>query len=123
MRRREDGEALLTWFNHVTGLPRQKWGDTVIGYGRYACTYASAQSGESFLTGFSQRKSALSLYVMTGYKDRTEPLSRLGKPKLGRSSLFLGKLAEIDMPAREGIFFALVRVKCGAITLGGKSEQ
>ncbi len=95
-RRRDDGLALLELFNRVTGLKPQMWGPSIVGYGRYLYRYDSGREGEHFLTGFSPRKTALTVYIMPGYSDLAEPLSRLGKHRLGKSCLYLNKLAEID---------------------------
>lgn len=103
LRRREDGKLLLAWFARVTGLTPRMWGDSMIGYGRYAYTYDSGHSGEMFLTGFSPRKSSLSLYVLPGYRDMETLLSRLGKHKLGKSCLYINKLADVDMAVLEEI--------------------
>ncbi len=102
-RRRADGEALLAFFGNITGLEPVMWGGSIIGYGRYAYRYESGREGEFFLTGFSPRKSALSLYIMPGYQDLSEPLSRLGKHKTGRSCLYINKLADVDMAVLEEI--------------------
>lgn len=96
-RRREDGLALLEFFNSLTGLPPKMWGPSIVGYGRYAYKYESGREGEFFLTGFSPRKSALTIYVMPGYRDMSEKLDRLGKHKLGKSCLYINKLADIDL--------------------------
>lgn len=95
--RKADGLTLLRWFPEVTGLQPKMWGPSMIGYGRYAYTYDSGRSGEMFLTGFSPRKTSLVLYIMPGYADLAEPLSRLGKHKLGKSCLYVNKLADVDM--------------------------
>lgn len=96
-RRREDGQTLLAFFNEVTGLPPRMWGGSIIGYGRYHYTYDSGREGDFMLTGFSPRKSALSLYVMSGFEKRAEKLERLGKHKIGKSCLYVNKLSDIDM--------------------------
>lgn len=96
-RRREDGLVLLEFFNDVTGLEPRMWGESIIGYGRYYYKYDSGREGEFMLTGFSPRKSALSLYVMSGFSNRAEKMKRLGKHKTGRSCLYVNKLADIDM--------------------------
>ncbi|MEO1078260.1 MAG: DUF1801 domain-containing protein [Pseudomonadota bacterium] len=103
MQRREDGKRLLTWFARITGLEPRMWGDSMIGYGRYAYTYASGHSGEMFLTGFSPRKSALSLYVLPGYDDLSAQLGRLGKHKLGKSCLYIKRLDDVDIDVLEEI--------------------
>ncbi len=102
-RRRVDGQALLAFFNRVTGLEPRMWGASIVGYGRYAYTYESGRSGEFFLTGFSPRKSALTIYVMPGYRDMSDKLIRLGKHKIGKSCLYINKLADVDMDVLEEI--------------------
>lgn len=101
--RREDGLVLLEFFGRVTGLEPKMWGGSIIGYGRYAYTYESGHSGEFFLTGFSPRKSALTVYVMPGYRDMSDQLARLGKHKTGKSCLYINKLADIDINVLEEI--------------------
>ncbi|MEM1188010.1 MAG: DUF1801 domain-containing protein [Pseudomonadota bacterium] len=103
LQRREDGKRLLPWFAGITGLAPRMWGDSMIGYGRYAYTYASGHSGEMFLTGFSPRKSALSLYVLPGYEDLGAQLRRLGKHKLGKSCLYIKRLDDVDIDVLEEI--------------------
>ncbi|WP_409201384.1 DUF1801 domain-containing protein [Leisingera sp. M658] len=38
-----------------------------------------------------------SIYIMPGYQDYGAILARLGKHKLGRSCLYVSKLADIDL--------------------------
>jgi len=102
-RRREDGLILLEFFNRVTGLKPQMWGASMIGYGRYRYKYKSGREGEYFLTGFSPRKAALSVYIMPGYRDLEDKLARLGKHKIGQSCLYINKLDDIDMDVLEEI--------------------
>ncbi|PCJ95992.1 MAG: hypothetical protein COA52_02825 [Hyphomicrobiales bacterium] len=102
-RRREDGQELLDFFNRVTQLPAKMWGSSIIGYGRYRYKYESGREGESMMTGFSPRKAALSIYILPGYRDMSEKLSRLGKHKIGKSCLYINKLADIDMAVLEEI--------------------
>lgn len=104
-RRREDGQQLLEFFNRATGLVPVMWGDTMIGYGRYHYKYESGREGDFFLTGFSPRKASLSVYIMPGYRfgEMPDKLSRLGKHKLGKSCLYINKLADVDMDVLEEI--------------------
>lgn len=101
--RRADGLTLLKFFNRVTGLKPKMWGPSIIGYGRYHYKYDSGREGEFFLTGFSPRKTALTIYVMPGYQDMSEKLKRLGKHKTGKSCLYISKLNDIDMDVLEEI--------------------
>lgn len=104
-KKRADAEALLSLFNRVTGLKPKMWGPTIIGYGRYYYKYESGREGESMLTGFSPRKQNLSVYIMPGYRfgDMEQKLSRLGKHKLGKSCLYINKLADVDLDVLEEI--------------------
>ena len=101
--RRADGLTLLKFFNRITGLKPQMWGPSIVGYGRYYYKTGSGREGEFFLTGFSPRKSALTVYIMPGYRDLSEQLKRLGKHKLGKSCLYINKLDDIDEDVLEEI--------------------
>lgn len=102
-RRREDGLVLLDFFNRITGWKPVMWGPSIIGYGRYAYKYESGREGEFLITGFSPRKSALSVYVMPGYRDMSDKLARLGKHKTGKSCLYIKKLSDVDVNVLEEI--------------------
>ncbi len=101
--RKADAEFLLSWFETTTGFPPVMWGPSIIGFGRYHYQYESGRQGDSLITGFSPRKSNMSIYIMPGYQDLTEPLSRLGKHKAGVSCLYINKLADIDIVVLEEI--------------------
>ncbi len=102
-RRREDGVALLALFNRVTQLKPVMWGTSIIGYGRYHYKYDSGREGAHLMTGFSPRKSALSIYIMPGYRDLAAMLDRLGKHKAGKSCLYINKLDDVELPVLEEI--------------------
>ena len=99
--RRSDAQALDQMFQRVTGLQPVMWGPSIIGYGRYDYTYDSGRSGSFLATGFSPRKANLSIYIMPGYADFSDILVRLGKHKIGKSCLYINKLADIDMAVLE----------------------
>lgn len=73
------------------------WGPAIVGYGRYRYQYDSGHKGEYMLTGFSPRKSALSIYILPGYRDLSEKLGRLGPHKTGKSCLYIKKLSDVDL--------------------------
>lgn len=70
-KRREDGLVLDAIFQEVTGAQPVLWGPTMIGYGsyRYISPANPRTRGEWPKTGFSPRKTALTLY---GLKDVAE---------------------------------------------------
>jgi len=94
--RRADALALDALFRDVTGWQPRMWGPSIVGYGSYRYTYESGRSGEMCATGFSPRKANLSIYIMPGYTDFGEILAGLGKHRLGKSCLYVNKLADID---------------------------
>ncbi|MFN3211805.1 MAG: DUF1801 domain-containing protein [Henriciella sp.] len=104
-KKRADAEVLLEFFDRVTGLKASMWGPSIIGYGRYHYKYESGREGEFMLTGFSPRKANLVFYIMPGYRsdEMQDMLARLGKHKLGKSCLYVNKLADIDMDVLEEI--------------------
>jgi hypothetical protein len=101
--RRADAETLLEMMRRVTGCEPKMWGPTIVGFGRYHYTYESGREGEYMLTGFSPRKANLVLYVMPGYEDKDEILGRLGKHRIGKSCLYVNKLADVDLDVLEEI--------------------
>jgi Domain of unknown function (DU1801) len=103
--RRADAIRLDAIFREVTGWLPQMWGPSIIGYGAYDYRYESGREGEMCATGFSPRKTNLVLYIMPGYTDFKDILAGLGKHKLGKSCLYLGKLADVD----EAALRALIR--------------
>ena len=72
------------------------WGNSIIGFGEYTYYRSNGDVGHFMATGFSPRKSGPTLYILPGYKDYSEMLSRLGKHKLGKSCLYLKRLDDID---------------------------
>ena len=95
--KRADAERLDEIFRETTGFEPVMWGPSIVGYGRYHYVYKSGREGDFLATGFAPRKAALSIYIMPGYADFGGILDRLGKHKIGKSCLYVNKLADIDM--------------------------
>lgn len=107
--RRADALALDQLFRDVTGFTPRMWGPTIVGYGQYHYVYDTGREGDFLATGFSPRKANLSIYIMPGYQDYAEILGRLGKHKLGKSCLYVNKLADIDTAVLEELVRAGLR--------------
>lgn len=110
--RKADAETLDAMFQRLTGWQPRMFGPTIIGYGSYDYTYDSGHSGTTLATGFSPRKANQVLYIMPGYADMGDALNRLGKHKIGKSCLYINKLADVDMTVLEEI------VQAGLADLG-----
>ncbi len=105
--RREDAKVMLEVFKKVTGLPPKMWGPSIIGFGSYHYKYDSGREGDMARTGFSPRKANLVLYLMGGYCNpateakMTKLREKLGKHRMGKSCLYLGRLSSVDMDVLE----------------------
>jgi hypothetical protein len=95
--KRADSFAILELMREVTGEESSMWGTSIVGFGSYSYKYASGRTGEWFLTGFAPRKRNLTLYIMTGFDQYKALLEDLGKFKMGRSCLYINKLADVDL--------------------------
>ena len=95
--RRQDAAVLVDLFSNVTEFAPKMWGDSILGFGQYHYRYATGCEGDFLATGFSPRKSNLSIYILPGYGDFSDILKNLGKHKLGKSCVYVNKLADIDL--------------------------
>ncbi len=96
-KRRKDCRTVLAMMQEITGDKPKMWGESIIGFGSYHYRYESGREGDWFLTGFSPRKEALTLYIMSGLKGAQALLKKLGKYKTGKSCLYINKLEDIDL--------------------------
>lgn len=110
--KRDDARVLDALFRRVTGETPKMWGPNMIGYGEYCTTYASGRDVHWMRSGFSPRKAKHTLYLMGGYCDdltaagHADALARLGKHSVGKSCLYVNKLADIDLAVLEEIVAA-----------------
>lgn len=94
--RRADAHAVLDLMADLSGLEAEMWGPSIVGFGRQDLTYADGSTLDWPVIGFSPRKTSLVLYLMDGYEGHAALLARLGKHKIGRSCLYINKLADVD---------------------------
>jgi hypothetical protein len=97
-KRRTDAFKVLDLMKEVTGEAPKMWGSSIVGFGDYRYKYESGREGEWFLAGFSPRKQNLTLYVMAGFDEYDDLLSKLGKYNTGKSCLYINKLEDVDLP-------------------------
>jgi len=95
--RKEDAFKVLSLITEIVGEEPKMWGTSIIGYGSYHYKYESGREGDWFLTGFSPRKQSLTLYIMAGFDEYDDLMSKLGKHKTGKSCLYINKLSDVDM--------------------------
>lgn len=94
--RRKECRELHKMMRAITGKKSQMWGSSIVGFGNYHYKYKSGRDGNWFITGFSPRKQALTVYIMPGFSRYPSLMKRLGKFKLGASCLYLKRLDDVD---------------------------
>jgi hypothetical protein len=98
-KKKQDSYRILELMKQVTGEEAQMWGESIVGFGSYHYKYASRREGDWFLTGFSPRKQAITLYIMAGFEQYDHLMNQLGKYKIGKACLYVKKLEDIDIQA------------------------
>ena len=103
--KRADAKALDAIFRDITKEKPVMWGSSIVGYGSYHYVYASGQEGDWMRTGFSPRKTALTVYIMPGYSfpDQKDLLAALGPHKTGKSCLYIKRLSDVHLPTLKKI--------------------
>lgn len=113
--RRRDCRTVARLMKQATGWTPRMWGSAIVGFGDYR--YRSPRTGRGgdwFYTGFSPRKGALTLYLMSGLPQYQSLLKRLGKHRTGVGCLYLNRLADVDLDVlRELIATATGDLKAG----------
>ncbi|MGY5881536.1 MAG: DUF1801 domain-containing protein [Candidatus Thorarchaeota archaeon] len=95
--RKKDGFELLKIMKKITKEKPVMWGPSIVGFGLYHYKYATGREGDMPRTGFSPRKANLTIYIMPGFEEYGDLLEKLGKHKLGKSCLYINKLADVDI--------------------------
>ena len=97
-RRREDGLRLAEIFRQVTGEEPAMWGPSMVGYGsyRYISPANPRTRGDWPKTGFSPRKSQLSIYGLKDLPEGAALLPRLGTYTEGAGCVYVKNLDQID---------------------------
>ncbi len=95
--KRKDAKAIAAIMRKASGERAKMWGTSIVGYGMYHYKYDSGREGDHIRVGFSPRKQNISIYIIPGYKGLEGLLKKLGKHKVGKSCLYINKLADIDV--------------------------
>lgn len=103
-----DGAALCALMRRISGLEPRMWGPTIVGFGVSCYELAGGRQGEMLAMGFAPRRASLVLYLKhaAGWDER---LARLGKHGVGKSCLYISKLADVDAGVLEELVVAAWR--------------
>ena len=96
-KRRAQCETVSELMGRITKRPATMWGPSIVGFGKYHYKYDSGREGDFLLTGFANRKQALTLYIMGGFDGYEDLMGKLGPHKTGKSCLYIKDLDAIDL--------------------------
>ncbi len=94
--KRADARKVAAMMRRATGKRAKMWGTSIVGYGAYQYTNSVGDGFEWPITGFSPRKQALTIYIMTGFSHFDTLMMKLGKYKTGKSCLYIKHLSDVD---------------------------
>lgn len=106
--RRTDALSVLEIFKKVTGEPPKMWGPSIVGFGNRKVYRSDGGELDWLITGFSPRKTSLTLYVLNGAQDQAELLAKLGKHKASGGCLHIKKMSDVDKIVLEQLISASV---------------
>ena len=95
--KRKDSHALVALMSQITAEKPKLWGTSIIGFGDYHYKYKNGREGDWFLTGFSPRKNALTVYLMCDLSHEGLNFDGLGKYKLSKGCLYFKKIEGVDL--------------------------
>lgn len=100
VQRQSDCQAIHDMMLDIVGEVPKIWGSKlssgIVGFGEYHYKYDSGREGDSLRLGFASRAQSISIYIMPGYQDFSDQLSRLGKHEIGKSCLYIKRLSDVD---------------------------
>ncbi len=117
--RRQDCLAVAELMQEVSGEAPVMWGESMVGFGKYAYKYASGRTGEWPRVGFASRKDALTLYFCGYLENHADLLARLGKHKVGKGCLYIKRLSDVDA----GVLRELVARSVAAAALTNRAPR
>ena len=101
--KRKDAWDMIALMKKITGFEPKMWGGSLVGFGTYHYRYESGREGDFFLTGFSPRKTAFTVYIMPGFSNYADLMQQLGPHRTGKSCLYIKNLDVVDREVLEQI--------------------
>lgn len=107
--RRRDARTVAAMMRAATRARATMWGPTIIGFGRHPITGASGRATDWPVAAFSPRATGLVLYFDPDFLAQHPLLPRLGKHRVGKSCLYISRLADVDLPVLRRLVVSGVR--------------
>ena len=103
-----DCKAIMAMCKRVTKQSPRMWGPSIVGYGSYTYTYDTGRSGKMPVVGFAVRGRELVIYLLADSPERSARLAKLGPHKMGKSCLYIKRLADLDVKVLEALIASSV---------------
>ena len=107
--RQRDARAVAAMMRAATGARATMWGPTIIGFGRQPITGSTGRTTEWPVAAFAPRSTGLVLYFKPEFLAQHPLLPRLGKHRVGKSCLYIRRLADVDLLTLRWLVTASVR--------------
>lgn len=108
--KKKDCYEIIDLMTKITKKEPKLWGTSIVGFGDYHYRYKSGREGDWFLTGFSPRKNAMTLYLMCDLSHKELHFEGLGKYKLGKGCLYFKKNEDIDFNILERLLIDSIEI-------------
>jgi len=109
--RRNDCERLVKIMTKASKQNAKMWGTSIVGFGTHKYTLASGRNGEICAVGFSSRKGDISIYGVAGQNADVSLFAKLGKHKLGKGCLYIGRLSDVNSEVLEQLVANAVKAR------------
>ena len=118
-----DCKVIMAICKRVTKESPKMWGPSIVGYGSFTYTYESGHSGEICIAGFAVRGRDLVVYLMVEEPKHVALFAKLGKHKMGKSCLYMRRLADVDLKVLEALIAASVAEVRRRYPQGGGTDR
>ena len=95
--KKADSLELIKLMTKITGYKPVLWSANQIGFGTYYYKTKSKMEGKFYITGFSPRKSNMTIYILPGFSHYPELMKDLGKYKNSVGCLYFKKLSDLNI--------------------------
>lgn len=108
--KRDDCMTIMDLMREATKESPAMWGSSIVGFGSYHYQYDSGREGDFMRVGLSPRAQNMSIYIIPGFEELSEQLSKLGKHKIGKSCLYIKRLSDIDLTVLKDIVQKSIKI-------------
>ena len=106
-----DCTTLVKLMEQATETKAVMWGTAIVGFDRYAITYADGRTSDWPVIAFSPRSTALVLYLGRRYARYEALAKRLGKHKQVGGCLHIRSLADVDLKVLADMVSESIKVR------------